>query len=319
MISTALVVSFAAAFALAAPAALDFSIARMNDPSREITINGGDIQYTMGSPLLLGKVPIYLIYYGNWTNSQKHTVETFTNGVGTSDWWGIEKKYYYQKDVNSTKVYISSDVFVGGTVSDNYSLGKALSGKNLPSLVQKYIDAGTFPESSNAVYYILNSADVTEQHGKSSFCDVYCGYHSEATLTSGNTIYYAQSGSLPDSCVKGCAPPANQQASLTGDIGVDAMISVMGHELAEVISDPSLLNRAWNDFIGYENGDKCAYTYGATTVDSNGASYNMGWGGLKFLVQQNWDPETQACAELVILPIYAAISLAITATSQSYL
>ncbi|KAK5671062.1 hypothetical protein QVD99_002823 [Batrachochytrium dendrobatidis] len=72
------------------------------------------------------------------------------------------------------------------------------------------------------------------------------------------------------------------------------MLSVMAHELAEAASDPSNI-RAWNDAAGAENGDMCAYTYGTTKTEPNGSSSNCGWNGRRFMIQQNWDPETQSC------------------------
>ncbi|KAH6577631.1 hypothetical protein BASA62_000831 [Batrachochytrium salamandrivorans] len=191
--------------------------------------------------------------------------------------------------------YISGNVNLASTYSDNYSIGKSQSGNDLPGLIQSYIDAGTFPEDTNAVYYILNSSDVSESALGSSFCSGYCGYHSETTLTSGSQVYYALSGAVPDSCISGCAPPPNQSVSPNGDIAVDAMLSVMAHEIAEAVSDPDANIRAWNDATGYENGDMCAYTYGSTSTDDNGASHNTAWGGMNFMIQQNWDPVKQAC------------------------
>ncbi len=87
----------------------------------------------------------------------------------------------------------------------------------------------------------------------------------------------------------------NHGASPNGDAAVDAMISVLAHELVEAISDPeSDGRRAWSDFSGQENADKCAWTYGNMVIE-NGFKYNMEFKNRKFLVQQNWDPETQQC------------------------
>ena len=41
------------------------------------------------------------------------------------------------------------------------------------------------------------------------------------------------------------------------------MASVIAHELVEAVSDPQL--NAWYDRRGYENADKCAWTFGSTT------------------------------------------------------
>jgi hypothetical protein len=53
-----------------------------------------------------------------------------------------------------------------------------------------------------------------------------------------------------------------------------------------MVTDPNL--NAWYDRRGYENADKCAWTFGTTYTTSNGAQANMNLGGLNFLIQQNW-------------------------------
>ncbi|KAH6561715.1 hypothetical protein BASA62_009623 [Batrachochytrium salamandrivorans] len=261
MIASTFIAALAVASVAAAPSSKRISVSPLNGP-HVFASAGGDITYNMGAPLLTGPLNVYFIFYGDWTSAQKSIVTDFTSGLGRSDWWTTSKKYYYQASSSSSKVYIDGQVNVAGSVSDNYSIGKSQSGNDLGNLVQKYISDGTFPEDRNAVYYILNSEDVSEAALGSSFCSGYCGYHSSTTLKSGSEVYYALSA----------------------------------HELTEAASDPSN-NRAWNDATGYENADKCAYQYGTTTIDSNGASSNSGWNGRTFMIQMNWDPETQSCTQ----------------------
>jgi hypothetical protein len=68
--------------------------------------------------------------------------------------------------------------------------------------------------------------------------------------------------------------------------GPDAMASVIAHELEEAATDPDL--NAWYDRRGYENADKCAWTFGTTYTTANGSKANMKLGGLDFLIQRNW-------------------------------
>lgn len=223
-----------------------------------------DIQYTMGNPVLTGDVNVYYLYYGNWTTSQKATIEHFMNNIGESGWYGVNRKYYYQADESSPRVPVSGAVTLKKTVVDLYSRGKKLSGNDLPELIQENIDSGEFPEDTSAVYFVLTAGDVYEsirpEFGKASFCSDYCGYHVSWVLNSGNRIFYSQVGN-PTRCLYGCAPTMNSRISPNGDVGVDGMMSAIAHELVEAVSDPisdddSL--RAWQDAVGYENGDKCA-------------------------------------------------------------
>jgi Phosphate-induced protein 1 conserved region len=110
---------------------------------------------------------------------------------------------------------------------------------------------------------------------------------------SGKDLKYLFAG-LATACPSGCIAPNNQNVSPNGDIAVDGMISVLAHEIVEAASDPDL--NAWYDASGQENADKCAWTFGTTKTASNGAAYNVVAGGNNYLIQQNWNANTQACA-----------------------
>ena len=59
---------------------------------------------------------------------------------------------------------------------------------------------------------------------------------------------------------------------------------VLAHELEEAVTDPDL--NAWFDSKGYENADKCAWTFGTTHTVANGSQANMSIGGRDFLIQR---------------------------------
>jgi hypothetical protein len=64
------------------------------------------------------------------------------------------------------------------------------------------------------------------------------------------------------------------------------MLSVVAHELEETVTDPQL--NAWYSTNGNENGDKCAWTWGATIEQSNGGYSNINIDGTNYLIQQNF-------------------------------
>jgi hypothetical protein len=74
--------------------------------------------------------------------------------------------------------------------------------------------------------------------------------------------------------------------SPNGNVGADAMASIVSHELEESATDPDL--NAWYDRRGYEDADKCQWTFGSTHTVANGSQANMTLGGLNFLIQRNW-------------------------------
>lgn len=65
-----------------------------------------------------------------------------------------------------------------------------------------------------------------------------------------------------------------------------SVIAPNWNKLEQSTIDPDL--NAWYDTKGYENADKCAWTFGTQKTASNGSKYNMTLGGLNFLIQQNW-------------------------------
>ena len=79
---------------------------------------------------------------------------------------------------------------------------------------------------------------------------------------------------------------ATATSSPNNNPAADGMASVLAHEIVEAGTDPQ--GNAWYDRSGYENGDKCAWTFGAQQYTSTGAPYNVKIGSLNYLIQQNW-------------------------------
>jgi hypothetical protein len=91
--------------------------------------------------------------------------------------------------------------------------------------------------------------------------------------------------------MQGTYAPAN--GSL--DPGADYEVNTLGHEVEETTTDMN--GNAWYDHRGYENADKCAWTFGTVYNTSAGGKANMNLGGTDFLVQRNWvNAGTGGCA-----------------------
>ena len=245
------------------------------------------ITYSLGKKVLTGDVNLYFIYYGvSWTASQKQLVEEFANGLGASSWY--------------KKVYVDGALRVAKTISTS---GPDLSGTAIGDLIQKYVDNKTLPEDENGIYFVLSTPDVKEtirsDLGEASFCSDYCGYHISSLLESGKRVQYGFVGNPSTQCPKSCIPPENRSNSPNKDVGIDALLSTLAHEITEAITDPLsdvTLERAWKDSQDSENADKCAYEYGETSTDHASKSvYNLEFGGRKYLIQQNWSPVSQSC------------------------
>lgn len=227
-----------------------------------------------GGPVMLGPTGIYYIWYGNWSGNSATTILTdFANNLGGSPYYNINTTYY---DGNNNHVANAADYIASTT--DNYSQGTSLSDAAIEQVVSDAITSGRLPLDKNAVYFVLTSADVTASSG---FCTQYCGWHTHGTIA-GADVKYSFIGN-PDRCPSSCAA---QTTGPNGNAGADGMASIIAHEFEEATSDPDL--NAWYDRRGYENADKCAWTFGATYTTANGATANMKLGARDYLIQQNW-------------------------------
>jgi hypothetical protein len=244
--------------------------AKSRGPNNGINYNGGPVMTATSG------VNVYYIWYGNWVgNSATSILTDLANGLGHSPWWSISSTYTQGTASGSPKV--ASAVNLLGSITDNYSQGTALTDAQIKTVVSTAISGGSLPKDANGVYFVLTTKDVNATSG---FCTQYCGWHTHATI-GGTDIKYAFVGN-PDRCPTSCGA---QTASPNGNAGADGMASILAHELTEAASDPDL--NAWYDQRGYENADKCAWTFG-TTYTANGALANMRLGGRDYLIQRNW-------------------------------
>lgn len=97
----------------------------------------------------------------------------------------------------------------------------------------------------------------------------YCAWHSYGTCN-GIPVQFAYFFKLDGD--PGCDP---QDTSGKHSQGLAALANVSGHELSEARTDPATPG-AWYDNSGAENGDKCAWTFGAPLVTfSDGSQWKI--------------------------------------------
>ncbi|GAB4853015.1 Protein EXORDIUM-like 5 [Ancistrocladus abbreviatus] len=295
------------------------------------------LKYHMGPVLSSSPINAYIIWYGHWVPQQQHIIKDFLLSVSPSpavrggaaeksavhgrraavstvaDWWKTVSLYTDQTGAN-----VSRTVLIAGEYSDRrYSQGSHLTRLSVQQVIANAVKSAPFPvDHKNGIYLILTSVDVTMQ----DFCRAVCGFH-YFTFPSlvGYTLPYAWIGNSGRQCPEVCAYPFAVPGYMTGggpgslsppngDVGVDGMISVIGHELAELSSNP-LIN-AWyageDPTAPTEIADLCEGLYGTgggggyigqVMRDREGKSFNMyGRMGRRFLVQWIWSPVLKACA-----------------------
>jgi hypothetical protein len=97
----------------------------------------------------------------------------------------------------------------------------------------------------------------------------YCAWHSAGTCN-GTPVQFAFFFNLDGDA--GCDPA---DTSGLHSQGLAALANVSAHELSEARTDPASPG-AWYDGQGAENGDKCAWTFGAPLVTfSNGSQWKL--------------------------------------------
>ncbi|XP_048560782.1 protein EXORDIUM-like 5 [Triticum urartu] len=281
-----------------------------------------DMQYHMGPVVSGAPTNLFLIWYGRWEAPAQAVLRDFLASLSApapfpavSDWWARTPRLYTdQSGANVTATFA-----IAGEHSDaGYSHGASLKRIDMQSIIRTAVVAYPDPlplDPYNGVYLVLSSPDVQVEE----FCRAMCGFH-YFTFASvvGVTVPYAWVGNSGSQCPGRCAYPfaapeygASGQGVLrppNGDPGVDGMVIVLGHELAELATNP--LVNAWyagdTPTAPTEIADLCLGVYGDgggaggfvgnVSHAADGSSYNVnGVNGRRFLVQWLWNPVLGAC------------------------
>ncbi|CAI6001219.1 unnamed protein product [Closterium sp. NIES-64] len=216
-------------------------------------------------------ISVYVVWYGAFSEAQKQMVRAFTASLSPNAdpsvtvplWWNINRLYY-----DSSGNHISESVTWGGEVEDaNYSRGKALSDADVRNLITNAISSNQLPYNEDGVYFVLSDETVSQAWdmpggSKPAFCSSFCGWHWHGRASSFGSIVYSWVGNAAKLCPRSCitrtlrasgAVPPNQ------DAGMDGLLSVFAHELAEATSSPFIAT--WFDGSGQENADKCSWQF----------------------------------------------------------
>lgn len=228
-------------------------------------------------------VNLYYVWYGAWSSSDQAIITDFGGALGGSPYYGINTTY-----TDAAKRKVVNKVTLAGQATAPFTKGSALSDAQIQAIVSESISSAALPADPNGVYVVLTAAGITASSG---FLTKYCGWHTHATMA-GKDIKFSFVGDPTGPSVGNCAQQT--ASSPNGSPGVDALISVLAHEIVEAVTDPDL--NAWYDRSGAENADKCAWTFGTTYAAGNGSLANMKLGARDYLIQRNWKAGTaQGC------------------------
>jgi hypothetical protein len=261
-----------------------------------------------GGVVLNQKPAVYVIFYGSFAPTTSAIVKRFLTDInGPAPNNPYEVNTGYDNTGAGTGTHIQPTFFYtpnafpgdpnGSLYNDNYSLGKGtmITGAGVVKILHNAFAAG-LPASSNAVYFVLTSPDVTAR----GFCSNYCAYHSNHTVMvfgAGVNIRYALVPDPTQAC-SGCDGNVvvfGQNNTPNGDMGADSMTDSIIHELSESVTDPD--GTAWYAADNSENADLCNYRYGpGPYLMSNGANANFENNGHFYLIQRIWKRAAGPCA-----------------------
>ncbi|CAM6099078.1 unnamed protein product [Calypogeia fissa] len=271
-----------------------------------------------------GVIPIYLIWYGNFNETDKAAVRnflaSFNDDTGTvtdvARWWNVTGGF---KD--SAGGAVAGAVQLAGEINDTAcSRGTSINNTDMEALMLNSLN--TFPSNPEAIYFVLTASDVTMP----DFCSNSCASHfatSPVTTPGGLQLPYAWVGNPKDQCPGMCAwpfaqpsyMPANANLPLppNGDIGADGMVIQMAYMLAGTATNPfdnafyqgdaSIPLEAGTACSGFGVGAYPGYPGQLKKDVITGAEYNAeGIDGSRFLLPTLWDPTTRTCLPLALTP-----------------
>ena len=197
-------------------------------------------------------------------NTPNHVFNTnlgyFTSNAPTLTWPQIE----------------SSALKATGTVKNGLI---QVSDANVASYINLAISSGIVSKGAKPIYVYIGANNTRLSSG---FGSAYCGWHSMGTLGAKNIPFIAIQD-FTSTYQRSCSI---QTASPNGDYQLDAVASILVHEIDEAITDPDL--RTWYDATGAENADKCAWTFTPTFAAKQGGMANFTANGVQYLIQRNW-------------------------------
>jgi hypothetical protein len=246
--------------------------------------------------LMTGDTQLVPVWVGNWSQTNKDFWNTRMSALVSSLAGGsintvahifnTNTLYYSLRNAQLPKLTWAS---VTTTANIPANLQKASGGitpvsdANVATYINRALTSKVIsaPTNGRVIYIYIGAADTRLSSG---FGTAYCGWHTYGNLGATNIPYIAIQD-FTSNYYRACSA---QTISPNGNVAFDAMASVLVHEIDEALTDADL--RTWYDARGAENADKCAWDFGITSLDNNGAKYNFTstTGGYKYLIQRNW-------------------------------
>jgi hypothetical protein len=209
---------------------------------------------------------------------------------------GSSSNVYYTATQYSGIHYSSSfagglsdtDPLPGNGCSVYSGVSKCLTTAELQTEVSNYVNAHpSLPHGSTVEYFLFTPPGVGSCDGSSCAYTNYCAYHD--WIGSGSSeIIWANQPYVEN--MSGC-DAGHHPNSLPGD----AVLNVVSHEHNESITDEN--GNAWYDVQGYEDGDKCAWSWGSWLGGSGSTVYNQIINNDHYALQLEYSNADRGCVQ----------------------
>jgi hypothetical protein len=241
----------------------------------------------------------YAVYWqpSNWSQQFPSGYSTLINqyfGDVAADSGKTTNVYYTETQYSGIQYkstfatsFVDTDPLPASGCSDS-ATSVCISDAQLQTEISNFVNAHGLPRNSTTEYFVYTAPGVGSCLGSSgcAFTD-YCAYHSAIGSTS-SALVYANMPYVEN--VSGC-DAGHHPNSLPGD----AALNVTSHEHNESITDE--FGNAWYDILGYEDGDKCAWSWGAWLGGSGSTVYNQVINGHHYALQLEYSNADRGCVE----------------------
>ncbi len=216
--------------------------------SPNMTYHGGVIMTTANTEAIFWGTS-----WGSYSGDKITGMDSWYQGFNNSDYAKASDEY------TGSNGQVGPSTTYGGHKIDTSA---STSGNNTSTILNEVCKVITSPDPTGNGYYAVYADTPRGNAG-------YCAWHSVGTCK-GIRVQFAYFFKLDGD--PGCDPG---DTSGLHSQGLAAIANVSGHELSEARTDPSSPG-AWYDSQGEENGDKCAWTFGASLVGfSNGTQWKI--------------------------------------------
>ncbi len=218
---------------------------------------GGKTATGRQGPTAITKAIFWGTSWPSYSGDEVAGIDTFYAGFNNSNYARTSDEY------TGGNGQVGAATTYQGHVIDNSAASGGGSTSVILNEVAKEVSAGLVTLDPGGNTYVPVYTDLPR--GRAG----YCAWHSAGTIN-GAVVEFAFFWKLDGD--PGCNP--SDTSGLHGE-GLAALANVSAHELSEARTDPASPG-AWYDSQGAENGDKCAWTFGAPLVTlSNGTQWKL--------------------------------------------